>query len=111
MRALVVSDEDRENRGHDHRIALFDHFRRRGRQQDENENAGYSNTRIEDSSTTNEGETMKTVAYASAMCAVASTVALAALVVLLASSPGAAAELISTPAAQPAEDVGDGWCV
>ena len=54
---------------------------------------------------------MKTVAYASAMCAVASTVALAALVVLLASSPGAAAELISTPAAQPAEDVGDGWCV
>ena len=54
---------------------------------------------------------MKTVAYASAMCAVASTVALAALVALLASSPGAAAELISTPAAQPAEDVGDGWCV
>ena len=49
---------------------------------------------------------MKTVAYASAMCAVASTVALAALVALLASSPGAAAELISTPAAQPAEDVG-----
>ena len=58
-----------------------------------------------------EMNTMKRMTHAPGLCAAASRFALVALVVaMMLGTPGAEAELISTPAAQPADEVGDGWC-